>query len=59
MEVVPNLCASKKNYAQISCKRSMMCPWQGIMGSEPQVIVGKIFYYPKMKKDVEHFVHTM
>jgi hypothetical protein len=27
--------------------------------STTRVIVRKILYYPKMKKDVEHFVHTM
>jgi hypothetical protein len=33
MEIVLNLCASRK-VVQRSCKRSMMCPWWGIIESE-------------------------
>lgn len=58
METILNLCANREVVHEDHTWRNMMCPWQHCGERTTRLVVGKKFYWPKMKYNVKHFMHT-
>jgi translation initiation factor 2 beta subunit (eIF-2beta)/eIF-5 len=58
METILNLCANREIEYKDHAKRTYV-PMSGHHGEQTKkMAIGKRFYWPEMKEDVEHFVHT-
>jgi hypothetical protein len=57
MEIVLNLCADRETMHGDHARKAWCA--QGHHGEKTtKVVVGKKFFWPKMKQDVDHFMHT-